>query len=192
MINDYRHVGLIGYKSHDQSNRQTYFEALGHHLFYTLVHLVGIDILTFPLFRLAPRTLGSPYLVGGDYHGLCLQLSRAYGPPVWAVKVFWTIVLGSINYHGLAVVWHILALAGIALGIWQPRQYPKFMDKPWLSASLNEFWGRRYHQAMRVSAKSEASFHLLHYGLVYRGIYLCLTLHARPSILDLYTNSLLL
>lgn len=53
-------------------------------------------------------------------------------------------ILGS--YFGMSLVWHPAAILAIVSGIWIPEEWPKVMNKPWMSTSLNELWGKRYHQ----------------------------------------------
>lgn len=42
-------------------------------------------------------------------------------------------------------------LTFIAVGLFQsdPKSWPPFADSPWLSTSLHDFWGRRWHQTLR-------------------------------------------
>ena len=49
------------------------------------------------------------------------------------------------GYQLLSVIFVIL--------FWQhPSQWPPLFDKPWLSTSLSDLWGRRWHQMLRQSA----------------------------------------
>ena len=34
----------------------------------------------------------------------------------------------------------------VGSGIWIDEEWPRFMDQPWRADSLNDLWGKRYHQ----------------------------------------------
>lgn len=35
---------------------------------------------------------------------------------------------------------------GVGSGIWLEEEWPKLLNRPYLSTSINEMWGKRYHQ----------------------------------------------
>ena len=124
-----------------------------HHLGYMYLHLLGIDLCTYPAHRIAPDTFGSPLPVRGDFHAWCAELANAWGVLTVLVRYFWTITLAMITYQGMCCVFHMSAVVGIGSGLYIDEEYPKFADKPWMSTSLNEFWSKRWQQAVRVSGR---------------------------------------
>lgn len=49
----------------------------------------------------------------------------------------------------MLLTYDILTLISVILLQSDPRSWPPLMDSPWLSTSLHEFWGRRWHQLLR-------------------------------------------
>jgi len=41
---------------------------------------------------------------------------------------------------------HLFALLGVGSGVWIDEEWPEFMDEPWKADSVNDLWGKRYHQ----------------------------------------------
>lgn len=91
---------------------------------------------------LSPETFGS--LDGGSLfdHTLppLLELLRA---------VFASFLTVCMAYSAIQWSYQILAIVCIILFQQRPSQWPPLFDDPWLSTSLSEFWGRRWHQMMR-------------------------------------------
>lgn len=54
-------------------------------------------------------------------------------------------------YLSISIIHDTVSSLGIASGIWLPEEWPEIMDRPYLASSLNELWGKRWHQALRVS-----------------------------------------
>ena len=54
-----------------------------------------------------------------------------------------------LTYFGIQLTYQPLAIVCIVLFQQHPSQWPPLFDSPWLSTSLSEFWGRRWHQMMR-------------------------------------------
>ncbi|KAI6014169.1 hypothetical protein EDC04DRAFT_673610 [Pisolithus marmoratus] len=52
-------------------------------------------------------------------------------------------------YFGLQWGYYTLALVFVPIFRQNPSQWPPLYDKPWLSTSLSELWGRRWHQTLR-------------------------------------------
>ena len=56
------------------------------------------------------------------------------------------------TYFSMEGVYRLLS-AIFVIFFWQyPSQWPPLFDKPWLSTSLSDLWGRRWHQTLRHSA----------------------------------------
>ncbi|CAD6580694.1 MAG: hypothetical protein TREMPRED_002807 [Tremellales sp. Tagirdzhanova-0007] len=147
LINEYRHIN----EPPNPTLRITrsYAQSMRHHLLYMQWHLFLMDLATYAAFRMAPETIGSPNLVGGDVRQVCRDLAMTTGLPELLWWMFWTMISAMVNYQGMATIWHILSAIGIGSGLYLDEEWPKLMHKPWLSTSLNEFWGKRYHQILR-------------------------------------------
>ncbi|KAF9018926.1 hypothetical protein BDZ89DRAFT_1073457 [Hymenopellis radicata] len=53
------------------------------------------------------------------------------------------------TYAHLQAYYHIYSLLGVFLLSQSPASWPPLFNRPWLSTSLSEFWGRRWHQGFR-------------------------------------------
>ena len=69
------------------------------------------------------------------------------------IRVLQTVYLISwVIYLTIEGVYQLLSTIFVIL-FWQcPSQWPPLFDKPWLSTSLSDLWGRRWHQMVRHSA----------------------------------------
>lgn len=148
-MNEYRHINMAPNPRLRPSSR-SYLRSSAHHLGWMGFHLVMLDLNTYVAYRLAPETFGSPHMVGGDFSAWCGDLARVTGIPKPLVRLFWTLNLAHTNCQGLCCSWHILAVVGVATGVYLDEEWPKIMRKPFLSTSLNELWGTRYHQILKV------------------------------------------
>jgi len=126
-------------------------KAVLSHLGWAYFHLLMMDLSTFPAFRIAPHTFGSPEQVGGNFGEWCGDLALRTGMPRLWIRMFWTLDLAMITYQGMACIWQMVAFVGVASGIYADEEWSSIMSKPWLSTSLNEFWSIRYHQTLKVS-----------------------------------------
>ncbi|KAF9237188.1 hypothetical protein BU15DRAFT_76194 [Melanogaster broomeanus] len=52
-------------------------------------------------------------------------------------------------YFGMEWYYHLLAMLCVTVFQQYPSQWPPPLDSPWLSTSLKDFWGRRWHQMFR-------------------------------------------
>ena len=106
------------------------------------LHALGFDACLQIVRTLSPDTFGS--LNGGSFfdHTLppFLELSRS---------VFVSVLSLCIGYFSMQCGYQFLAIVCIVLFQQRPSQWPPFFDHPWLSTSLSEFWGRRWHQMLR-------------------------------------------
>ena len=130
---------------------RSYLRAVLYHLAFAYIHLLFIDISTYPAYRLAPDSFGSPHLVGGDFGRWCTDLASSTGIPRPMIWSLWALNIAMTVYQGMASVSHTTALVAIASGVYLDEEWPKVLRKPWLSTSLNELWSKRYHQTLRVS-----------------------------------------
>jgi hypothetical protein len=150
-LNDYRHINMPPNPPLRASTRGC-FRSVLYHFSWMFFHLLCLDLSTYPAFRLAPNTFGSAFHVGGDFSQWCTDLAASSGIPRPFVWDFWMLILAMNTYQGMACIWHVVALVGVGSGAYLDEEWPKMMDKPWLSTSLNELWGRRYHQTLRVDS----------------------------------------
>ncbi|KAK4689182.1 hypothetical protein P7C73_g941, partial [Tremellales sp. Uapishka_1] len=114
------------------------------------------DLLTYPIYYFAPSSLGSPDVIGSqvmlnsEYALWCAELAESFGVSVYLVKVVLVIHCALLTYYGMELSWHMLAVVSIGSGIWSGDEWVPWMDRPWSSTSLNDFWARRYHQTLRT------------------------------------------
>ncbi|KAI5984668.1 membrane bound O-acyl transferase family-domain-containing protein, partial [Pisolithus albus] len=54
-----------------------------------------------------------------------------------------------LTYFALHWAYYCLAIVCIVIFYQHPSQWPPLFDRPWLSTSLTDFWGRRWHQMFR-------------------------------------------
>jgi hypothetical protein len=109
-----------------------------------------IDVSTYLPYRWDPKIFGSGYLVKGDLTAWLNELSGQMGVPAILLRGVHALSMAATIYHGMMTGWHMFATVGCGLGVYLPEEWPMMMDKPWLSTSLNELWGKRFHQTLRV------------------------------------------
>ena len=69
--------------------------------------------------------------------------------PRWACAVLFTVCCGMVVYSSVDMYYHIASLVG-RLVLRQPAwQWPPLSDRPWMSTSIADFWGFRWHQLFR-------------------------------------------
>jgi hypothetical protein len=64
----------------------------------------------------------------------------------WVVWAWMALAVGGATRVAMMATFHLFALVGVGSGIWIDEEWPEFMDEPWKSDSLNDLWGKRYHQ----------------------------------------------
>ena len=106
------------------------------------LHALGLDACIQIIRMLSPDTFGS--LNGGSLFDHTL-------PPLLELlrSVFVSFLAVWMAYFVLQWSYQFLAIVGIVLFQQRPSQWPPLFDSPWLSTSLSELWGRRWHQMMR-------------------------------------------
>lgn len=105
-------------------------------------HALAFDACLQTMRIVSPGTFGS--LDGGSLfdHTLPphLEILRA---------VFVSFLTVWMAYFAIQWGYQCLAIVCITLFQQLPSQWPPLFDAPWLSTSLSEFWGRRWHQMLR-------------------------------------------
>ncbi|KAF8442305.1 hypothetical protein L210DRAFT_3536283 [Boletus edulis BED1] len=59
-----------------------------------------------------------------------------------------SIFIGIALYASMQIMYDLCTIFGILLGQ-DPAQWPPAFDSPWFATSLNDLWGRRWHQFLR-------------------------------------------
>lgn len=107
-----------------------------------VLHAFAFDACLQIIRIFSPETFGS--LNGGSLfdHALSpgLELLRA---------VFVSFLTVWMAHFAMQWSYQFLAIVCIILFQQHPSQWPPLFDSPWLSTSLSELWGRRWHQMMR-------------------------------------------
>jgi len=114
---------------------------------------IGHDLVTFPLYYLAPDGIGSPTGEGGDLFQFCSDIQAKYGVPAIVARFFFSATLGLGLCTGLEIVHHALALMGIGSGVYISEEWPKILNRPWTASSVSELWGKKYHQVSSLRHK---------------------------------------
>ncbi|KAH0833888.1 membrane bound O-acyl transferase family-domain-containing protein [Lanmaoa asiatica] len=105
-------------------------------------HALAFDACVQTIRILSPNTFGS--LDGGSLFDHTL-------PPLLELlrSVFVSLLAVLIAFFAIQWSYQFLAILCIILFQQLPSQWPPLFDSPWLSTSLSELWGRRWHQMMR-------------------------------------------
>ena len=132
--------GLVVPKPAFKTNSRVIFVLLSAVAF--IFHAVALDVCVQAIRVLSPGIVDSP--AGGTLfdHTLppFLELLRA---------ILVTFLTGAAIYFGLQHTYHLLGIVCVILFQQHPSHWPPPFDIPLFSTSLNELWGRRWHQMMR-------------------------------------------
>lgn len=159
LINTFRLTGIAPYSQPLQADHRQYAQvrAIFYHLFGTFYSYFMHDLSCYMVMRLAPDTFGSTKYVGGDYDRGCRDLGKEYGLPVLAIRVFFTASFAAQPHYGVKGFWHMMGFLGTLSGVYLPEEFPQPTQWPFLSTSLNELWGKRWHKMNQVSCRTFAS-----------------------------------
>lgn len=114
-----------------------------------IFHFTLLDIILHPAYILDPTGVGSPYPGGGgDLGKFCARYGG--GGKEWVVWVWMILAAGVGMCVATMGTYHLFALFFVGSGIWIDEEFPRFMDQPWRADSLNDLWGKRYHQVSPV------------------------------------------
>ncbi|KAF8316130.1 hypothetical protein DL93DRAFT_794859 [Clavulina sp. PMI_390] len=111
-------------------------------VFIVLRDLLLCDIIqtTIHMASLGGIERGSMFAFGGG--NLILRYS---------VSTTLHILSGVAVMYRLEFIYTVFSLIGVLLCGSNPSSWPPLFDSPWISTSLHDFWGRRWHQLFRRS-----------------------------------------
>lgn len=124
-------------------------QAIWRALRWTTVYSALVDLHTLPLPLLSHLGLYRPDDTR-DFAHFCFILARRYTVPVVAVKALFMACYIGIIFCGIQAGWEVVRGLAIGSGFWIEEEWPEIMDKPYLSTSMIELWGKRYHQVSRL------------------------------------------
>jgi hypothetical protein len=153
MISDLRRIGIAPNLPLAGGSGRPYLQAVGYHLVRAIIYLTLFEGLLLPLVKLSPDGFGSPYSVKGDFVAWTKDLGQAYGIPwvvVWLAFAY-TYMIGGI-IASMDGTYHLLAAITIATGLYVDEEWPEMFGSWWKCSSLNEFWGKEYHQVSIVTS----------------------------------------
>lgn len=107
-------------------------------------NLLLFDLILSIIRSFSPSTVGS--VAGGTIHNPSLPPYRRY-----AQSTFITIAADVGVCAAMQAGYDILTIICIPILQQRPTQWPPLFDSPWLSTSLTDCWGRRWHQIFRGS-----------------------------------------
>jgi hypothetical protein len=108
-----------------------------------IIQITIMDILLYPAYYLDPNGIGSPDNNGGDLTLFCKEVG---GRGWWVVWGWMGFAIASATLVAMMGTYHMFALVGVASGIWIDEEWPELTDQAWKADSLNDLWGKRYHQ----------------------------------------------
>jgi hypothetical protein len=155
LISEFRHINIppnppLPPRTKAGQSGRGYFSSFTYHATNMIFHLTLLDIILYPAYFLDPTGVGSPYPGGGgDLSTFC----GSYGSFGWIVWAWMIFAAGAGLCVATMGTYHLCALAGVGSGIWIDEEFPRFMDQPWRADSLNDLWGRRYHQVALIFNK---------------------------------------
>lgn len=112
------------------------------HVWRSLLRVVG-QIILFDLFHAA-----STYLLPSHSSGSIYDASLTVIPRYVLASVI-SFFLGCVIYLFIDTSYTLLALVAVLFLQNDPSYWPPVFNSPWLSTSLADFWGRRWHQVFR-------------------------------------------
>lgn len=156
-LTEFRLHGLTDHSPPYRSNQRSYFDALRSHFGFWVLRLFIFDTLTLGLHLLDPGNLGAIRSFGGprrDWNTSMETIAWKTGVP--RVIVPWAVTLQFIvvTCAGVALGHDQYTFLAVGSGIWADEEWPAVMNKPWMSTSLNELWGHKYHTVSTTRLQS--------------------------------------
>ncbi|KAH7912044.1 membrane bound O-acyl transferase family-domain-containing protein [Hygrophoropsis aurantiaca] len=119
-------------------------------------YVLAFDIASASIRSFSPDTFGS--IRGGSIFDVSLApIPRYMRASVISVLSAWT------AYFIIETVYQIHAIIFVLLFRQRPSQWPPLFDSPWMSTSLAEFWGQKWHQLFRECFTAVGSRPFRHY-----------------------------
>ena len=148
MASEFRHINIppnppLPSRTKAGQSGRGYFSSITYHATNMIFHITLLDFILYPFYILDPTGLGSPHPGGGgDLKGFC----KRFGGLWWIYWGWGAFAVGVGICVATMGTYHMFALMGVGSGVWIDEEWPRFMDQPWKSDSLNDLWGKRYHQ----------------------------------------------
>ncbi|KAF8316149.1 hypothetical protein DL93DRAFT_2078412 [Clavulina sp. PMI_390] len=108
------------------------------------------DILSILLLCDFAQTVVQIAHVGGEEHGSMFAFGGDNLAVKYTISTMLQLMSGILVIYGLELINCFLSLVGVLCGS-DPASWPPLFDNPWISTSLHELWGRRWHQLFRRS-----------------------------------------
>jgi len=153
LASEFRHINIppnppLPQRSKAGASGRGYFSSITYHATNMIFHVTLMDLILYPAYLLDPTGLASPHPGGGgDIMAFCEQ--HGYERYWWLVWAWLAFAVGAGTGVATMGTYHMFALIGVGSGIWIDEEWPRFMDQPWRADSLNDLWGKRYHQVCR-------------------------------------------
>lgn len=126
--------------------RRSWISAVISHGLTAVFYLMLYDLLFRFIVVLAPDSFGHPSRTGGDFPAWVATLAPEWGISWWITwaGLGWVFMGGiMLALHGQ---YHLVATLFLALGYNADEEWPAPIRRPWMADSLNDLWGKRYHQ----------------------------------------------
>ena len=149
MFNYHRHVGIVGFKPLQPKGRSR-LGYIMYHVLNLLVHKFIWNEVVHPIWLFAFSTSSSRAPLT-DLQARMVDLKLVYGVPILLTRAWVSVSFLMFLHSGMAVFWHTKVIVGLITGLWGGEEFPTLMNKPFLSTSMSDLWGKRYHQYNRVS-----------------------------------------
>lgn len=109
---------------------------------YFILSLTIYDVAHHAVQLLGPDTFGSSS--GGSIYDSSLPPLQRY-----LRSGFITLLCGFVFWGSIDALYSLASLFGVLVLRMEPVQWPPMSHQPWVSESIAEFWGKRWHQTFR-------------------------------------------
>lgn len=145
IASDFRHVNMP--PNPPLQRGRSYLRSVTTHLAGFIFHTSMMDITLYPGFMLDPTGLGCPAPEARrqdvDLSAFCVGRAGS-GQGCW---VWFAFAVAVATIFAMIGTYHLFAFVSIGSGLYLDEEWPRFMVDSWRADSLNDLWGRRYHQA---------------------------------------------
>lgn len=116
---------------------------------WTLIYSLLVDFFTLWLPLLGGHGLYRPD-GARDFGRFCEILRHKYGLPASVFRAMFMICYIGTLFCGMQGGWEEVRGLAVGSGIWLEEEWPDLMNRPYLSTSMIELWGKRYHQVSQA------------------------------------------